>query len=260
MQYIMSLFKRLILDTRNGMYKKVLLPVDITEDQDNFHQLKQVIHIHISAPRIDVLNVITYDYDTANDIEPGNHEQTGNYSKAFGMPMLDLRSININKELLILFDKNIMIKYEFLPIGITKNTVFVAVHDPKQIQYLYKSTLSVGNITYVNKKFSYEPILVDRRLLVNTIRDIAEECRAELIIKESNIKRLFEKNNIDTTRINFYIREGEPYQEIIKVAKTHKSDAIIMVFSKDSDGETRLGFTQLQVLKHAPCSVLLISP
>jgi len=78
-------------------------------------------------------------------------------------------------------------------------------------------------------------------------------------LHDQAVQRLKEFVEYDEAGVNYLVREGKPYKEIVKYAESHNSDLIVM----DTMGMTGLmrllmGSTTEAVVAFAPCPVLVV--
>ena len=78
-------------------------------------------------------------------------------------------------------------------------------------------------------------------------------------LHDQAVQRLKKFVEYDEAGVNYLVREGKPYKEIVKYAESHNSDLIVM----DTMGMTGLmrllmGSTTEAVVAFAPCPVLVV--
>ena len=62
-------------------------------------------------------------------------------------------------------------------------------------------------------------------------------------------------DDIDLDQI---VRQGSIYREILKLARETRSDLIVMASHRPKKTDFLLGMNAAQVVRHAPCSVLVV--
>ena len=103
-----------------------------------------------------------------------------------------------------------------------------------------------------------------RIILLNVIEDIPNWAAAGLPkdILEKSRKSTTEEikalANATSIRADVEIRSGHPYKNILEKAKEEEVDLIIIASHKPGLQDYLLGSTAAKVVRHAPCSVLVV--
>lgn len=74
----------------------------------------------------------------------------------------------------------------------------------------------------------------------------------------AELKRIIESRFDDPKSIKCEVLQGKPHKEIVRYAKEHGSDLIIMPARANDVGKLLLGSSTEHVVGRAPCSVLVI--
>ncbi len=93
-------------------------------------------------------------------------------SNEFGVPLLDIDAVDLDKEVYSLVDEKLIRKHNALPLFKRGKRLFVAVSDPTNIAALEEIRFHTNTIT--------EPILVDEERLVKAIERTLEEADTSL--------------------------------------------------------------------------------
>lgn len=91
--------------------------------------------------------------------------------------------------------------------------------------------------------------------------DFLKAMRQLVADRENDLKQFVPKDLQEGVELEFIIRKGEPFEEIINVAKELSIDLIVV----GSQGHTALGTASIggvaqNVVNHAPCPVLVVRP
>lgn len=94
------------------------------------------------------------------------------------------------------------------------------------------------------------------RVSVNSVKEYNKQ---HIDAATAKLKKLIRPAVAKKLRVQFIVRDGKPYAEIIRAAKDTKADLIVM--SSQGHGrlaELLLGSTTDRVVQNAPCSVLVV--
>lgn len=94
------------------------------------------------------------------------------------------------------------------------------------------------------------------RVSVNSVKEYNKQ---HIDAATAKLKKLIRPAVAKKLRVQFIVRDGKPYAEIIRAAKDTKADLIVM--SSQGHGrlaELLLGSTTDRVVQKAPCSVLVV--
>ncbi len=91
--------------------------------------------------------------------------------------------------------------------------------------------------------------------------DFLKAMRQLITDRENDLKQFVPQDLQEKVESEFIIRKGEPFEEIINVAKELSIDLIVV----GSQGHTALGTASIggvaqNVVNHAPCPVLVVRP
>lgn len=85
---------------------------------------------------------------------------------------------------------------------------------------------------------------------------VAAQERAEAV---RDLCILVEERTPPQARINTLLRDGDPAEEILRVAYEHNSDLIVLSHRGEGESTEKLGSVAAAVLLHAPCPVLMVN-
>jgi nucleotide-binding universal stress UspA family protein len=103
-----------------------------------------------------------------------------------------------------------------------------------------------------------------RIILFHVIEDIPNWVAVELLkdllekSRQATKEKLQAIANAASIRPDVEIRSGHPYKKIIEIAKEEEVDLIIIASHKPGLQDYFLGSTAANVVRHAPCSVLVV--
>lgn len=108
----------------------------------------------------------------------------------------------------------------------------------------------IGDLPLTNEEMMMLRVSVDSARQYNRQQIGAAKAKLKKLIRPSVLKRL---------RVQFLVRDGKPFTEIIRAAKDTKADLIVMSsHSRGLIAEILLGSTTDRVVQKAPCSVLVV--
>ena len=103
-----------------------------------------------------------------------------------------------------------------------------------------------------------------RIILLHVIEDVpnwvAVELPKDLLenSRQSTKEKIQAIANASSIRADVEIRSGHPYKNILEKAKEEEADLIIIASHKPGLQDYFLGSTAAKVVRHAPCSVLVV--
>jgi nucleotide-binding universal stress UspA family protein len=90
---------------------------------------------------------------------------------------------------------------------------------------------------------------------------VEEYNKKQITAAMKKLKKLVRPAVQKKLRIQFLVRDGKPFVEIIRAAQEIKADLIVMASHGHSRlAEILLGSTTDRVVQRAPCSVLVVRP
>ena len=104
------------------------------------------------------------------------------------------------------------------------------------------------------------PLTDEEMMMLRVSVDSARQYnRQQISAAKAKLKKLIRPSVLKRLRVQFLVRDGKPFTEIIRAAKNTKTDLIVM----SSHGHSRLaeillGSTTDRVVQKAPCSVLVV--
>jgi nucleotide-binding universal stress UspA family protein len=108
----------------------------------------------------------------------------------------------------------------------------------------------IGDLPLTNEEMMMLRVNLDNVKSYNKQQLDAAKGKLQKLIRPSILKRL---------RVQFLVRDGKPFTEIIRAAKDTKADLIVMCsHSRGRIAEILLGSTTDRVVQKAPCSVLVV--
>jgi nucleotide-binding universal stress UspA family protein len=99
----------------------------------------------------------------------------------------------------------------------------------------------------------------EKMMLRVSVKSVKEYNEREINAAMQKLKQLIQPAVAKNLRVEFLVRDGKPFVEIIRAAKDIKADLIVMASrGRGRIAEILLGSTTDRVVEKAPCSVLVV--
>lgn len=153
-------------------------------------------------------------------------------------------------------------KYQMIPVRKILILVDFSKDSERAVHYGIQVARDRGARIYVLHMINQKMIDAVQQLSSKGYKgDFLKAMRQLVSDRENDLKQFVPEDLREGVDLEFIIRRGEPFEEVINVAKELSIDLIVV----GSQGHTALGSTSIggvaqNVVNHAPCPVLVVRP